>query len=361
MNIKYVINQHTSEQTNNSQAVNFFYSIGKNISIQETMGESFPPNVYEGAAIFTENELPYPVKQTYLDLLNNEKNTNANIILMNYTSEGVVGYPAGLSDIAANFTSIDIYKREIWDGGGETTYTPVAINFRNSVLIDYNIANNRYYEYIAYPTGTDAEGATLSDAVQVSWPTWSLTELHPVENSTTEFTASPQDVWLFKFNVSMGEQTQNLSKTQQDNLTAYPVFSHGLKNNISSSVTCLLGSEMVPYDYITQKRVYNPRLGRWETITVPDEVTGGYIERLRYGGDNPTSNEQVDMLNAWRQIAYSGNPKLLKDLKGQKFLVQIESSSATIEETWNHKPVSITFSWVEIGSLDGVIITNGDA
>ena len=74
-----------------------------------------------------------------------------------------------------------------------------------------------------------------------------------------------------------------------------------------------------------------------------------------------TSNEKIDMIKAWREVAYSGNPKLLKDMKGNSYLVQITSSSNSTQYGWSKMPDTISFDWVEIGTLEGVIITNPEA
>jgi hypothetical protein len=57
-----------------------------------------------------------------------------------------------------------------------------------------------------------------------------------------------------------------------------------------------------------------------EEVTKAAKTEGGYIEKMPFS-DQLTSNQKVDMLEAWRKICYSGNPKLLKDSKGQKFLI----------------------------------------
>lgn len=91
--------------------------------------------------------------------------------------------------------------------------------------------------------------------------------------------------------------------------------------------------------------------------TALPQEQGGYIEKLPFT-EQLTSNESVDMLEAWRKICYSGNPKLLKDNKGQKFLVQITSSSNTPAlSTTRHIPDKIDFSWVEIGPTNNITVT----
>ena len=352
MKLNFAINKREMKQSNNAQEVSFFYTwaVIKNVDI--------PP---EGGAEYSSS--PGMIEKQDYSLLRD----NSNIFLLNYTKGGGnVTSPLGqTSNRAYNFTNMNIYKREFWEEDGETKsetiYSLVAANFHNSSLLDFNIANNRNYEYLAYPSGTETEGIALTGTVQIKWSYWSITELHPVNNSKTEFTAAPEDVWLFKYNMSAGEMNQNISKTQQDNLTAYPVFAHGLKNHLSGSVSCLLGSEIKPYVYTLGEAVYDEVAKRWVlNPSISTTFEGGYTEKLRYSSHGRTSNQEVDMLKAWRDIAYSGNPKLLKDLKGQKFLVQITQSSSTIQDTWHKMPTTISFSWVEIGNLDGVTITNGN-
>lgn len=340
MSIKFVINSFdAATQPYNSQNVGYFRASSH---AGERLSEP-------------------PKKIDYQTLLFDERDT---ILAMNYqdtrsmTPVDVYGAAVGItSQTVAGASVISVYKREIWEDGGEELYQPVELNYERGKLLDFNIANGRTYEYTAYPSTTVSEGASKRAVVSTNWQYWSLTELHSVENNKKVFTASPDDIWIFKYNLTLGEQTQNISKTQQDNLTAYPVFSHGPKNNISSTVSCLLGSEMMPVVLARGPAEYDNATGKW-VRPLKQYQQGGYRERRRFTDVRWTSNEKVDMLNAWRQIAFSGNPKLLKDTKGQKFLIQITQSSNSTQETWGAKrPETISFSWVEIGSLEGVTIT----
>lgn len=356
MKVRFTINKSRDGSTLKSNKVDFFYGYGEyQLNSDPPTPESVP------------TEKSYTQTDTYIGLISEERPL---LIGMNYTEAPeingqTIGPAVGVSKgETTTFQNVTVYKREIWEGGGESISHPVAIQSTASAFADYNVANNRLYEYTVYPEFAEEEGATMQESVSTHWQDWSLTELHPVSGKKDQYTASNSDVWIFKYNVEPSEQTQNISKTQQDNLTAYPKFSHGLKNNISSSVTALLGSEMAPYDFLTTRREYvkeTDSLGNetwsWQTVRVPGYADGGYTERLPFS-PRLTSNQKIDMLNAWRSVAYSGNPKLIKDRKGQKFLVQITGSSNTTQDTWSKQPDTITFSWVEIGSLDGVTITS---
>ena len=350
MKVRFSIAEHDAEHTNVAQNVNFFY-------------------VFDGR----QPQASSPQKAaSYSELLADDDV----VVGMNYTNiSGQIKSPAGESSVGAKaFTNITVYKREIWNEEGyeegEAVYHPVIINSESTELIDYNVSNNRTYEYIAYPSSDNSEISQVSRYTSASWQFWSLTELHPVDNSTTEFTAEPSDVWLFKYNVESGDQTQNISKTQVDNLTAYPTFVHGPSNYIGSSVSALMGSEMISYELLSSKYVLNvgPNGERLGTAENPQNLwaqvekvgKGGYSEKLRYQ-NRLTSNEKIDMLKAWREVAYSGNPKLLKDMKGQSFLIQITSPFNSTQYGWSKMPDTISFDWIEVGSLDGVTITNPEA
>lgn len=299
----------------------------------------------------------------------------------------------GVSNADQSLYSISVYKKEIWydrETGKpmeQDVWMPVALEEASSVIRDFNIGNGRYYKYVfrlvenmvsggvEYPSG-------IIVPIKANWQGWSIVELHETDNPKV-FTAAPKDVWKFKYNISTGAQTQNISKTQQDTLSRYPIFSHGVKNTVSGSVTCLLGREMISADYTNKEWVYSQDPNTTETSLIWQETygstknLGGYKERLGrtqspcgsnvdylsasvLGFRNLTSNEAVDMLDKWRDVCYSGNPKLLKDEKGQTFIIQITDPTNTTNETWDRQPEEISFNWVEIADAKDCRIIQSD-
>lgn len=283
----------------------------------------------------------------------------------------------GVSNADQSLYAVSVYKKEIWydrEAGKsmeEPVWTPVALNEPSNIIRDFNIGNNRYYKYVFRLVENKVGGGLEYQSgiivpIKTNWQGWSITELHETDDPKV-FTASPKDVWKFKYNVSNGAQTQNVAKTQQDTLSRYPIFSHGVKNAVGGSVTCLLGHEMINADYTNKEWVYEQDLDTWRETNGPFENLGGYRERLgriqNFCSTNPdylsasvlgfrnlTSNEAVDMLDKWRDVCYSGNPKLLKDQKGQTFIVQITDPSNTTNESWEKMPEEISFSWIEIAN-----------
>lgn len=287
----------------------------------------------------------------------------------------------GISNDDQSLYSISIYKKEIWYNRNtgkpmeQDVWTPVVLENASGTIRDFNIGNNRYYKYVFRLVENKIGGnveyqSGIIVPIKTSWQGWSITELHETDDPKV-FTAAPKDVWKFKYNISNGAQTQNVAKTQQETLSRYPIFSHGVKNAIGGSVTCLLGREMINADYTNKEWVYeqDPNTSEpnfiWRENNGPFENLGGYRERLgrvqNFCSTNPdylsasvlgfrnlTSNEAVDMLDKWRDVCYSGNPKLLKDQKGQTFIIQITDPSNTTNESWEKMPEEISFSWIEI-------------
>lgn len=255
-----------------------------------------------------------------------------------------------------------IYKKE--DAEGITYYSPVAINIRvdaaedKAVVRDFNIATGHKYKYVVYAAVSTDGGSVstvqstaakeLSETISPDWDCWSLTELVPTTITTESpaikkaYTADTRNVWLFKYDVESGDQTQNISKTEQKTLGQFPRFAHGRQNNISSSVSCYLGSEIINLGCLP------------ENEKIP--YAQGYVERLPWKA-NLTTNQKVAMLQEWRKIVASKNPKLIKDRKGQAFIVQVTSGSNKPTDNIGYQPDKINFSWTQIASLDDTIIT----
>lgn len=337
-----------------------------------------------GIALRTDVGAPKKIKNTEIQQVLDE-NLRSVIGLFNFEDvkkgEEMVATAAaeGVSNADQSLYAVSVYKKEIWydretgKSMEEPVWAPVVLNESSNIIRDFNIGNNRYYKYVFRLVENKADGGIEYQSgiivpIKTNWQGWSITELHETDDPKV-FTASPKDVWKFKYNISNGAQTQNVTKTQQDTLSRYPIFSHGVKNAVSGSVTCLLGREMINANYTNKEWVYeqdpNTSEPSWIENNGPFKNLGGYRERLgrvqSFCGANPdylsasvlgfrnlTSNEAVDMLDKWRDVCYSGNPKLLKDQKGQTFIIQITDPSNTTNESWEKMPEEISFSWIEI-------------
>lgn len=333
-------------------------------------------NSKDGICNGTPHKISYtnmPVDKKVICALNFENGNIENKIISQY-GEGYQNQNLNFDD------KFSLYRREIWfDEKAKKFYhqniwekvldiSPITKN----TYRDFNVANNRIYQYAYFSSSKDKITGTYKDKgelyvpVITNWSGWSITELTPTDDTTT-YMASPKDVWLFRYNISSGQQTQNIDKVQQETLSKYPRFSNGVKNAISGSVSCLLGREFIQAESYMEREIYSgsgsndvfwlyPTFGGYKNL-------GGYKESLSRNGTRCThnyrtasslgfhdlsSNERVDMLNAWKQICYSGNPKLLKDTMGQKFIVQITSPTIETNDSMDTITNTISFTWVEI-------------
>lgn len=315
---------------------------------------------------------------------------NQNVIaLLNYQT-----YSETFSDVTRSYTNQEgyaptksstqdtsaVFRQEIAEDGTElTTLTSVDNEIQNFKFRDFNITNDRTYKYVLYPldkvtvAGTSPKNYekriayvqipccqngrfsvdknTTNEAPYqpIHWEGWSITELHPVQGNSKKYTATADDVWLFNLNVQTGEQTQNINISDQQTLGQFNKYSQGRQNYVSGSVSCLLGSQVVPANYVLK------------TLSGEEKTykTGGYQE-VRIFNQDITSNERVDMLLAWRKLVRSNNPKLLKDREGQSFLVTITNSGNTPMDNVKRQPNTLSFSWVQIGTADGLQIVDVD-
>lgn len=297
-------------------------------------------NVLEGAVEYSQP----PEKVEY----DNKKQKAA--CLLNYETYNNLsiedGMGAGIRTLEKGYSSV--FKQEIDNSTGEvielTRLMPVAVNTNSFTFRDFNISNNRTYQYVLYPLDSDEISIVRKTSIvdNIHWGGWSITELHPVNGNSKLFTASPSDVWIFNLNVDTGEQTQNISRQEQQTLGQFNRYAQGKLNYISGSVNCLLGRDVLPASYIIKNN--------------KTQQVGGYQEKMPYNR-TPTSNERVDMLLAWRKVVYSSNPKLLKDRAGQSFLVTLNSSTNKPMDYVSVQPNTISFTWTEIGSTQDIQIT----
>lgn len=422
----------------NKQKVKFLYVIDQPAITNNNLEQvTDGTDVDESTHVIGRNINYVPQKYSYTSLNNKEKSLisifgDKGVVLMNYNYGGRITndiYNAqqyGIMTIPRDdyINAISVYKKEIWynedvlDEYGnpkemeETNYHLVTNVSNSGTIYDFNVGNNRYYKYLfrfVYSgTQEDNNDTTIAEGlkeitipIKTNWLGWTLTELHEVENvdpkvygGTKVYNASLKDVWKFKYNISPGDYQQNLSKTKQDTLATYPKFVNGLMNSISGQVSCLLGRDVQPFNWVNTsyaygrkdtagknkfewgwQKAYNQALNNSESSKpyyIKDNElvhldptygdlfnstarnAGGYIEKpwdnVNYG--NLTSNKQLDLLHQWQDFCHSGNPKLLRDQLGNRYIVQIHDTSSHAEETWERKPITVSFSWTQIGDAD---------
>ena len=254
-------------------------------------------------------------------------------------------------------------------------WDPVVLNVKASEassvinLLDFNVKSGYSYQYVIFPgdysasmlrvpyiyanTGKTERGTSiydqnngwrpfssrLSKPVRSTLQYWSIVNLIPTQEDSqigtdiSTYVADTDNVWMFKYQLENGSLTQNVSKNEFSTLGQYPKIGVGRKNFLSGSVSCYLGSEIIPLSKV------------------------GYIERTPASRNVPLStNEKAFMVEKWRDLVATGTPKLLRDTKGQSWIVQIMDGTTTTNEAISIKPDTINFSWRQVADTNDVII-----
>lgn len=292
----------------------------------------------------------------------------------------------GDSDYLKEFS---IFRREYkklyrYDGNGTkqekilvgNKWEPAVMNVkakdRNSDIriLDFNIKSGYSYQYVIFPgsyseqskkiayiyanTGKDGENpkseydsryswrpyrSALSRPIKLNMQYWSIVNLIPYGENTQPdsnidtYLADPENIWLFKYQAETGSLAQNISKNEYSTLGRYSKIGVGRKDYLSGSISCYLGSEIIPLS------------------------KNGYTERTPASREQPIStNEKAYMIARWREFVATGTPKLLRDTKGQSWIVQIMDGSTTTNENIAIKPDTISFSWKQIADTEDAAI-----
>lgn len=249
-----------------------------------------------------------------------------------------------------------VYRKEPDD----KFYTYLCDMHGNYSMIDYGVKANAFYHYlIAYRQGVGSykiyednftnEDGTYSPAyASTKWDFWTICDIQETEEEGLYEKSG--SIWKLAYNLDNGDLVQNLNTTSWDTLGQFPKFSYGKKNYISGSISCCLGdiSEYIEGELIPKKE---------QTFVKAKEVEG-YTERINK--KNKYSRE-VEKYESWKNFVRNGNLKLLKDYKGNAWIVQIVSSpTAGINMQSNLMQTVVSFEWQEAIDIDKIRIVSSD-
>lgn len=236
-------------------------------------------------------------------------------LLANFTSNINAGNTTSVTEPIINWW---IYKKRPED----TTLTFVAkIPSTQNIILDYNVLNNTEYQYTIFAETENYLSAPLQspDYVTTEWWNWSIVGMLPSDIDSLYY-ADNSNVWLFDSNLSSGSIEQNIDSFTFDNFTKYPKISTGIKNYISSDINALLSNV--------------------------DIETGGYIDT-------------VEMQKNFRDFIVDGNLKLLRDRKGNAWVVQTTASNMQYMDETSGQMTKVGFSFTQIDDYKNVNVIGG--
>lgn len=226
---------------------------------------------------------------------------NDSLSASSFENEDIVGYRIQRKNIKDNV------MKTVAEVGGD-----------NTGVVDFNIANNATYKYYITPVlSKDNEtvlGQTVeTDELNTSWDSWSIIGLKEVGEKQYEI--DNDNIWVFHLNLEAGDYKPVYSKTFVNGFGRFPKGFSGETNYLKGSLSCYVGAVNKFGDY-----------------------------------DNDDANKD----KKWREFCNNGDLKLLRDLKGNVFLVDIEDTTQKIESYANDMPTKLSFNFIQLGDADDI-------
>jgi len=251
-------------------------------------------------------------------------------------------------------------------------------------ITDPMAGNNLEYTYFVYPETENLIGTEMvTDSVK-NRSGWSYTIANLLERSDGVFVSN--EVWNLKLNVESSDVTQNLDITSFATIGQFDKLSRGVKNFLSTSVSCVLGDineqtglYELPIEKLNQwrdfisgsdKYIWKDRLGDVRIVSVAENPTSKAIDEtseqaqtvnisvkemmkvsdLKYGviGDYSDSEDKtythVQTLSSERWIvthALNKSPKVtVVDASGKQVYAQVTHVNKQIVDIRFSKPIS---------------------
>lgn len=234
------------------------------------------------------------------------------IMLANFNGNPNAGNIDSVSGIIRNWL---VYRKE----KDSVTLTFVASIPASEISItDYNVLFGQEYEYVIFAE-TDNEisnAITGKGSIKARWEGWSLIDLNNQQENGL-YTVSADDVWLFNTNFSSSDIEQNLNKYIYENFTQFPKVSTGQKNYISGGITAFLSN-------ITR--------------------------------ESPQYRDTAQMMQDFGNMIANGHPKLLKDRKGNAWIVDTQSNGFNYIDESYEQIVTVGFNFIQIGDADSISV-----
>ena len=324
--------------------------------------------------------------------LNRKKVDVYSILVTDFPGAGVPAYYFDQSNEAVGGTC-QFYRKV-----PGSNYYDYICTFKNKqyAFTDYNVLSNQYYHYFAtieVPSPYEGEPPVyfkynntikpkigdLSEVdryIKVKLDSWTICDI--IETSEESVYQKTGDLWELGLNLSSEDVTINTNFTSWDTLGRYPVVSAGSRRYESMTFTGLLGSIKKYYRYDIKDQFVqelNDEKKKDNVMVYPTyndviQTFGGH-EVTEYTEKRDTFNNRIanlpntpqderwnvwhpyaretDKLAAWREFITNGEMKLLRDTKGNSWIVQIsDSSNYSINTASNLNQTTITFSWKEV-------------
>ena len=272
-------------------------------------GDSMVDYIWVRNKVDSQSEINQTLGYTY------EPKWDANTFLLALFNNTLNG--GNVTSVGDKILYWQVYKRK----KGEATLRFLArVPASQYAIYDFNAVNNAEYQYILFAETAEYISAPLQqDGYTVtSWWNWSLTKLAKSETDDKIYYADSKNVWLFDTEVQSSALQQNLDKATIENFTQFPKISTGKKNYLTGSISAFLS---------------NPHNARYE--------------------------DTIEQYNAFIDFIADENPKLLKDRKGNGWIVDTTSNQMQYNDVTAEQITTVNFDFVQLDDLDDLNIIGG--
>ena len=272
-------------------------------------GDSMVDYIWVRNKVDSQSEINQTLGYTY------EPKWDANTFLLALFNNTLNG--GNVTSVGDKILYWQVYKRK----RGEATLRFLArVPASQYALYDFNAVNNAEYQYILFAETAEYISAPLQqDGYTVtSWWNWSLTKLAKSETNDKIYYADSKNVWLFDTEVQSSVLQQNLDKATIENFTQFPKISTGKKNYLTGSISAFLS---------------NPHNARYE--------------------------DTIEQYNAFTDFIAAESPKLLKDRKGNGWIVDTTSNQMQYNDVTAEQITTVNFDFVQLDDLDDLNIIGG--
>ena len=210
----------------------------------------------------------------------------------------------GITNTAVGYT-FSVYK-ENKTNNDDTLEFVAKLSDGSLSIIDHNVQNHMEYVYHVYKEDENYTSSdVLSNNITTCWWDWTITGFYLDDDGV--YRVDPQNIWRFSLNIDSGDVSETMSKTVYDNLTKYPKISSGTMDYNQGSLTCIAGN--------IQNDLYT---------------------------------EAIGIIRQWNFFCSGSELKLLKDRKGNRWIVDITNSSTKTADESVEQYTTISFNWAEI-------------
>lgn len=188
-------------------------------------------------------------------------------------------------------------------------------------LLDFNVLNNTEYQYTIFAETETTISAPFEQVgyTRTNWWNWSLLGLQESTDKGLYYVDS-SNIWLFDTELTSSGLDQNVAQYIMDNFTRYPSVSSGKRNYMSGSVTAFLSNV--------------------------DISTGKY-------------QDTVEQYNAFVEFIANPTPKLLKDRKGNGWIVSTNGVNGQYIDESPQQITKVSFSFTQLDDVNNVNVIGG--